>query len=313
MSKVVDVSTHSSSEDDILSKLSALVRARNIANDEVHIGDDAAVLAPFTGQAVISTDTAVWGIHLDQSVFGLSDLGYKAVTSAVSDIAAMGAMVRGCVIGVTSPAGTDLEELYRGVSEASREMGCPVVGGDLSSGHDVSLTVTVFGECPGKGAVLRSGAQPGDTILVTGPLGRAAAGLREARAGANLDDPLVLAHRRPVALLSEGLAARGAGAHAMMDLSDGLALDLHRLADASNVGFELESVPVGIGATEEEALSGGEDYELLITTDEPERMIMIFLDRGLDAPIEIGRVVADVRVRTLQNEVLEKRGFQHRL
>jgi thiamine-monophosphate kinase len=146
---------------------------------------------------------------------------------------------------------------------------------------------------------------------VTGALGRSAAGLRRRRNGAPLDDELVVAHRRPWPRLSEGIAARSAGASAMMDLSDGIGLDLHRLADASKVGFELDEIPVAQGATPEEALSGGEDYELLIVTNDPSRLRMIFLDRGLRAPLTIGRVVADPTVRTCRGEVFERRGFQH--
>ncbi len=89
------------------------------------------------------------------------------------------------------------------------------------------------------------------------------------------------------------MAARGASVHAMMDLSDGLGLDLHRLADASGVGFALDDVPVAEGATLEEAISGGEDYELLIATDDVARLRESFASRGLREPIEIGRVVAD--------------------
>jgi thiamine-monophosphate kinase len=99
----------------------------------------------------------------------------------------------------------------------------------------------------------------------------------------------------------------------MMDLSDGIALDLHRLADASHVGFELFDLPVAAGATEEEAISGGEDYELLIATNDPDRLRMVFIDRGLAAPFTIGRVVEDVAMRRLRGEDLTRRGFQHRL
>ena len=99
----------------------------------------------------------------------------------------------------------------------------------------------------------------------------------------------------------------------MMDLSDGIGLDLHRLADASNVGFELDEVPVARGATLEEALSGGEDYELLMVTDDPDRLRMIFLDRGLRSPIAIGRIVSDRTRRTLRGGEFERKGFQHQL
>ena len=256
---------------------------------------------------------AVLGVHLDESLFPLEDLGFKAVAAAVSDLAAMGGRPKGAVIAVSSPPGTDLEELHRGIADAAVITACPIVGGDLTRGRDVSVAVTVFGECPGKGAVLRSGARPGEKILVTGPLGRSAAGLRRRRAGAPLTDELVVAHRRPWPRLAEGVAARSAGASAMMDLSDGLGLDLNRLADASNVGFVLDDVPVADGATLEEAISGGEDYELLIVTANLERLRMIFADRGLRQPLVIGWTVPDVASRTLRGEKFERLGWQHHL
>ncbi|MGP8008873.1 MAG: thiamine-phosphate kinase, partial [Acidimicrobiales bacterium] len=100
---------------------------------------------------------------------------------------------------------------------------------------------------------------------------------------------------------------------AMIDLSDGIGLDLHRLADASNVGFSLDDLPVAPGATEEEAMSGGEDYELLIATNDPGRLRMVFYDRGLRSPISIGVVVSDPLSRTLRGEAFERRGFEHEL
>jgi len=300
-------------EDDVIERIAQIVGQRTVPEGERHIGDDAAVLAPFVGQAVISTDVAVLGVHLDSRYFPLEDLGFKAVAAAVSDLAAMGARVRGAVVAVTAPEGTDLEELHRGIADASIVTGCPIVGGDLAQGRDVTVAVTVFGECPGRGAIYRSGAQPGDELVVTGALGRSAAGLRRRRAGALLSDELVVAHRRPWPRLAEGMAARGAGAHAMMDLSDGLGLDLHRFADASGVGFSLTDVPVADGATEDEAISGGEDYELLIATDDAARLRLVFHDRGLSAPLSIGMVVADAERRTLRGEQFERRGWQHQL
>jgi len=299
-------------EDDILERIAEIVGRRTTPANEVHVGDDAAVLASVPGETVLSTDAAVWGVHLDATLFPLEDLGFKAVAAALSDLAAMGARPRALVVAVGAPAGTDLEELHRGVADAAGVANCAVVGGDLTRASDVIVVVTVLGECPSRGAVLRSGARPGDEILVTGPLGRAAAGLRRRRDGARLDDELVVAHRRPWPRLDEGVAARGAGVHAMMDLSDGLALDLHRLADASRVGFELEDIPVARGATLDEALSGGEDYELVIATSDSARLRMIFLDRHLRAPITIGRIVANPLTRTHQGAAFTKSGWQHR-
>jgi thiamine-monophosphate kinase len=300
-------------EDDVLERIAKIVTPDITHAGETYGGDDAAVLLPFVGQAIVSTDVAILGVHLDAALFPLEDLGYKAVMAALSDLAAMGARARGLVVAVSAPPGTDLEALHRGIAEASRLTSTPVVGGDLSSGTDVSVAVTVLGECPGRGAVLRSGAQEGDELLVTGPLGRAAAGLRRRRDGVELNDELVAAHRRPWPRLREGMAARGAHAHAMMDLSDGLGLDLHRLADASNVGFRLDGLPVADGATLDEAISGGEDYELLIATNDPGRLRMMFYDRGLSAPVTIGAVVADADVRTLRGDSFPRRGFEHEL
>jgi thiamine-monophosphate kinase len=99
----------------------------------------------------------------------------------------------------------------------------------------------------------------------------------------------------------------------MMDLSDGLGLDLHRLADASRVGFVLDHVPVAEGATSIEAIEGGEDYELLIVTPNVERLRMIFADRGLRQPLQIGWTTDDVNERTLRGEYFERRGWQHQL
>ncbi|NNN01383.1 MAG: thiamine-phosphate kinase [Acidimicrobiaceae bacterium] len=304
---------YSRREDDVLERIATIVGLRTIPKGEHHIGDDAAVLAPFVGQAIVSTDVAVLGVHLDGGIFPLEDLGFKAVASAISDLAAMGARPRGAVVAVSAPVGTDLEELHRGIADAAAITGCPIVGGDLAQGHDVTVAVTVFGECPDGAAVLRSGARPGDEILVTGPLGRSAAGLRLRRDGAPLNNDLVVAHRRPWPRLREGMAARGARVHAMMDLSDGLGLDLHRLADASGVGFELGEIPVAHGASQQEAIGGGEDYELLMVTNVPGRLRMMFHDRGLNPPISIGVVVADPTVRTLLGETFDRSGWQHRL
>lgn len=300
-------------EDDILERIVSILETGTVPPGQRHIGDDAAVLAPTVGETLVSVDTCVAGIHLDLSLYPIEDLGFKAIMTAVSDIAAMGGHLQSIVVGVSAPVGTDLEALHRGMAEAAHFVSAPIVGGDLTGGEILSVSVTVIGDVPSRGAVLRSGAREGDTIFVTGPLGRSAAGARLRRAGASLDNELVLAHRRPWPCLAEGVAARLAGVHAMMDLSDGLALDLHRLADASHVGFRLDHVPVAEGATEEEAISGGEDYELLITTAEPERLRETFAQRGLDEPLAIGVIALDPNARTLGDTTLERRGWQHDL
>jgi thiamine-monophosphate kinase len=267
---------------------------------------------------------------------------------ALSDLAAMGASPVGALIALGVPGARDDRDdrddrdvdvdvgfedeagaagsggggelalgVTDGVAEASAASGCPVVGGDLSSAAQLVVAVTVLGTVAGGGApVSRSGALPGDVVLVTGPCGGSAAGLRELRAA----DPKPKAdarraYRRPEARLAEGDVARRSGAHAMIDVSDGLALDLHRLADASGVGFALEDVPVAAGATFEEALGGGEDYELLVAVAESdfEALEARFDESGLRDPIRLGRIVDDPELRVLGTSPLERLGWQHRI
>jgi thiamine-monophosphate kinase len=208
-----------------------------------------------------------------------------------------------------------------GVAEAAEASRCPIVGGDVSSSPELMVAVTVLGtvDRPDGGAaepalVSRAGAGAGDALLVTGPCGGSAAGLRELRAGAS-GPSAGSAYRRPVARLPEGALARRCGAHAMIDVSDGLALDLHRLADASGVGFHLDEVPVAAGATLDEALGGGEDYELVFAVDSAElpALQQRFEAEGLRVPLRIGTVVADEEVRVLGDQELERMGWQHRL
>jgi thiamine-monophosphate kinase len=262
---------------------------------------------------VISTDVCIANVHLETTLFPLEDLGYKAITTAVSDIAAMGARPHSCVVALGAPRGTDIEAIQRGIAQASAFVEIPIVGGDVANGDQITISVTVVGEVPHGQAILRSGARAGDVLFVTGPLGGAAAGLRLARDGAPLANELVTAQRRPIARLSEGLAARDADVHAMMDVSDGLSLDLHRLADASGVGFVLEDIPVANGATLDEAIQGGEDYELLMATNDVVALEALFQERGLRRPLRIGRVVADATERTWRGKPFEKNGFQHEL
>jgi thiamine-monophosphate kinase len=208
---------------------------------ETWLGDDAAVLP---GGLLLAIDSVVQGVHFTDDI---EAAGWRVVARNVSDVAAMGGEPRRIVIAVSGPA--DLETLYAGVVAASDAFGCPVVGGDLSEAPCVVVTGAIIGSVDGP-PVLRSGARPGDVIYVTGPLGHAAAsGYGE----------------RPRPRLAEGKAARLAGATAMIDVSDGLGLDLRRLAQASGVGVRLEDVPVAPGATRAQAMGGGDDYELLFT------------------------------------------------
>jgi thiamine-monophosphate kinase len=286
---------------------------------ETWIGDDAAVLDPFPGPLLFTTDMSVGGVHADLDVMGLDDLGWRAVAAAVSDIAAMGGRAHHVLVAVAGPPSTDIDRLYQGVAGAARAHGCRVVGGDLSNARDVVVVVSVTGTIPdGPGPVLRSGARSGDHLLVTGPLGASAAGLRLMRtapAGAGPGDgrssPLVLAHRRPRARRAGGEAARRAGASAMVDVSDGLAADLGHLADASSVGFRLDEVPVAGGATLQEALTGGEDYALVFAAPDADGVMARFEECGLSLPTIMGECRPDVTERTLGGAPLPPAGWVH--
>jgi len=290
---------------------------------QIWIGDDAAVVPAPSGPLVLATDSVVAGVHADLSLVGVDDLGWKAVTAAVSDIGAMGARPLQALVTLCVPPGTDLDTLVAGVAEASAEWTCTVVGGDLSTAGQVVVSVAVTGALEGAlPAVTRGGASPGDSLFVTGTLGASAAGLRilRERTGGVLRGrrppvaetaALVDAHRRPRARLAEGQVARLAGARAMIDVSDGLSIDMYRLAGASKVGFQLDVVPVAAGATLPEALGGGEDYELVIATPDPEGLMAAFAATGLRAPVPIGRCTADPLERVLDREPLPRLGWQH--
>jgi len=306
-----------------------LERIRRALGNGIEAGglrDDAAVLdVPGGGSVVVSVDSVVDGVHVDLALCSPHDVGWKALMGALSDLAAMGARPIGALValGVPEAAGGGEVTLgvMEGVAEASRASGCPVVGGDVSAAGVLVVSVTVLGTLDGGTPVPRSGAAAGEMILVTGGCGGSAAGLRVLRSGAEaaglgpVEAALAAAYRRPVARLAEGEAARRAGASALIDVSDGLALDLHRLADASEVGFILDSVPVAEGATPDDALGGGEDYELVVVIGERELSAgaRSWARAGLRPLQRIGVVSADPAQRTLQGRDLERLGWQHRL
>ena len=288
------------------------------------IGDDAAVVPGPVGSLLLSADAAVAGVHADLALVGVDDLGWKALAAAVSDIAAMGGTPAYALVTVSGPLGeVDVELLYDGLLAASAACGCPVVGGDLTAGPTLTVSVAVVGDADeasfgGRPAVLRSGARPGDTLLVTGPLGAAAAGLTVLQAGLAADAPdLALAHRRPRPRLAEGAVARRAGATAMIDLSDGLASDACHVAEASGVGVVIEHVPVASGVSrmvrdpEATALGGGEDYELLFSAADPNGVEAAFARAGLRPPVRVGVCTADPTERRLRDRPLPLVGWEH--
>ncbi|MGZ4133417.1 MAG: thiamine-phosphate kinase [Actinomycetota bacterium] len=239
----------------------------------VGVGDDAAVVRPGAGDLVLTTDALVEGSHFVATDITPHDLGYRAIAVNVSDVAAMAASPRYALCALTLSDWCDAAwtmELFGGMRDACEEYACTLVGGNLARGGEVTVAVTLTGEvAPGR-AVRRSGAGPGERVVVTGELGSAAAGRRIKQTRGHWDEVDLEAIRRadrPVARVGEGQALARHGATAMIDISDGLGLDLSRLCAASGVGARvaLADVPTGPRALPEEALGGGEDYELLAT------------------------------------------------
>jgi thiamine-monophosphate kinase len=303
-------------EDDALAEFTALVSAAGLGGGAgtLGIGDDAAVM-PVDGSLVTSVDVVVEGVHADFRLTSLEDFGWRAVGAALSDLAAMGVLPIGLLSSVVTPDLSRFSELGAGILGGAKEASCPILGGDVSQGPLWSVSITVFGQTNGASVVRRSGARAGDTLFVTGPLGGAARGLELLRQGTlaerDHDVEAILKHRRPTPLLQAGVVARSANVHAMCDLSDGLGLDLDRLAKASGVGIVVHHVPVFAEASEAQALGGGDDYELLIATSDPEGLVQAFLSAGLSAPTEIGACVADQAVRELRGEELRASGWKH--
>lgn len=233
-------------------------------------GDDAAVIDWPSGSLVTTMDLMIEGpdFRLDWSTG--CDVGWKAMASNLADVAAMGAVPRGVIIGLAVPDAigiSAIEDIATGVSAGLKEMapGCGVWGGDLSSASQVMLSVTVVGDLEGRAPVTRAGARAGDVVAHAGKLGVSSRGLAELlREGSNPHtlretSDEVAWHLRPTPPLHLGPAAADAGATAMMDVSDGVLIDARRMAKASGVIIDLD----GGAFPDHHALTGGEDHGLL--------------------------------------------------
>lgn len=231
-------------------------------------GDDAAVTRarPY---AITSIDTLVDGVHFRRATHELRDIGWKALATALSDLAAMGAGTGEAYVSVVLPddVGEPLE-LIHGMEELAAEAGATIAGGDVVHGPVLVLTVAVTGWADSEQELVgRDGAEPGDLVAVTGVLGGSEAGRLLLDAGEAEPTELVQRHLRPRPLLEAGRALAAAGATAMIDISDGLATDARHVAERSGVELRvrLGDLPRAQGVSPEQAATGGDDYELLVT------------------------------------------------
>lgn len=277
-------------------------------------GDDAAVLATPSGSVVATTDTLVHGPDFRLAWSSGYDLGWKSAAVNLADIAAMGARPTGLLVALAVPRDLRLsfvEQLADGFRAACEALapGCSVIGGDLTVSAVLTIAVTALGDLEGRAAVTRSGALPGDVVAIAGELGLAAHGLAvlfgrfrdgdapvpvDAAQLASGEPAAVAAQLRPAPPIGLGPVAAVAGATAMMDVSDGLALDAGRMATASDVTLDLSRA--ALGDDPDRALAGGEDHALLATFPQGVlppgfRIIGTVVERGTDGVLCDGQPV----------------------
>lgn len=241
-------------------------------NAVLGIGDDAALLRVPPGcHLVYCSDLVVENTHFLRGIHPAESVGYKAVAVNVSDVGAMGGTPRYFLLSLAAPGDLPvswIDTFLGGIERACKDFDVSLVGGDTSSSAQIFADVAMVGTVPEGAAVRRSGATPGDRIYVTGVLGSSALGLERLRAG-DSDSDAARRHLYPSPRHRIG-ALSAAGVHAMIDVSDGLSTDLAHIAEESKVTARIykERIPGADGATAEQILHGGEEYELILVAPE---------------------------------------------
>jgi thiamine-monophosphate kinase len=306
---------------------------------ELPIGDDAAVVRVSGARAVLSTDLLVEGTHFSLVYFRPEEVGGRALSANLSDLAAMGADPVCYLVALAAPPATPVatvDAIYRGMAAAARPSGIRLMGGDTCRGERLTLCLTVVGAVGRGKPVSRAGARPGDLLYVTGSPGWSRLGLTLLRGGrpsrpSGWRREAMRAHLRPEARWREGQAAARSGAvAAMIDVSDGILTDLSHLLESDGFGAVLaeESFPVSrsfraasaaLGVDPMDAfLGGGEDYELLMAVRPAQRASFLRAARSFPSgATRIGAVTkaAGIRVRRADGSWLEgaalPSGFGH--
>jgi thiamine-monophosphate kinase len=231
------------------------------------LGDDAAILdVPPGHRLVVSTDASVEDVHFRRGWLSPEEIGWRATAAALSDLAAMAATPLGFVVAVTLPDEwrDALPGLVDGIGHAARDAATAIIGGDLTRGRDLALTITVLGHAAAP--LARGGARPGDALWVTGTLGGPLTALRAFELGQEPPAEARARFARPRPRLAEARWLAAAGARAAIDISDGLLAEAGHLAAAGGVRVivDLDRVPCLEGVTPADAVRSGEEYELLL-------------------------------------------------
>lgn len=288
---------------------------KTLSKGDIGIGDDAAVVDIPEGKLVVTTDSLVENVHFKTSWVTPEFLGRKAALTNISDISAMGATPLYALISLIFPkiyfSESFIRSLYKGFKKEFHPLGVSIIGGNISKGESLSVTITVIGRSDNK-PLTRTGARVGDLICVTGTLGKAKEELDALMSGRKKKWTLLPPNRLSFA---QKLAERQL-ATSCIDVSDGLSIDLHRLIKASNVGAEIQALARGPLANIDLTLYGGEEYELLFTIPKDRIDECKALSRIEKTPVSIIGEVVDRNNVTLimkngKRVLLKPKGWDH--
>ncbi|UCH43513.1 MAG: thiamine-phosphate kinase [Dehalococcoidales bacterium] len=295
---------------DLLDKMASKAEVRaTTAGEEliIGIGDDTAAWRGDTSVQLATVDSLIQDVHFTLDIIPWEELGWRAITANLSDIAAMGGRPRYALVSLALPGDTevaDVTALYKGMIELARQFEVAIIGGDTSRAPLVIINITVLGNNESSHILTRSAARPREKVAVTGHLGASAAGLEMLTKGLQFNPGamtvLTRAFRQPWPRVVEGQILVEQGVRAAIDISDGLVADLKHICQASRVGarIEIDRVPVRSEVAAnfpdramELALSGGEDYELLFTASTE---VMERVKEAVSCPVTvIGDITAE--------------------
>jgi len=270
---------------------------------------------------LLTTDALVEEIHFRFSYTSFFDLGVKLATSNLSDIAAMGGEPKWALLTIGSPHPIEpfwIDPFMEGLTSVLKKFGASLVGGDTVKSPSFFVNLALIGET--KNPILRKGTKPGEFIFVSKPLGESSAFLRliKSKSLEEIPQSVKLAHLRPEPEIELGkVLSKKNLATSMIDISDGLLLDLWRICEENETGAEIweEKIPKGEFATLEDALYGGEDYALLFTVKEDNLKNLEKIAKKLKKPLfKIGRIIEEKKlylIRETERVEIKPEGFDH--